>query len=51
MMCLDRGEFLPWRGRKFTRIFSLGGEFVLRTFSPPEEISGRRFYPVTPDLR
>ena len=43
-----REEVLPWRGRYFTRILSLGGEFVLRIFSPPEEISGGRFYPVTP---
>ena len=47
-MKFGREEVLPWRGRKFTRILSLGGEFVLRIFSPPEEISGGRFYPVTP---
>ena len=49
-MKFGREEVLPWRGRKFTRILSLGGEFVLRIFSPPEEISGGRFYPVTPAL-
>ena len=28
----------------------MGAEFILRTFSPQEEISGRRSYPVTTDV-
>ena len=42
------GKIFYQRGRYFPRKSTLGGELVLRIFSPPEKISGGRFCPVTP---
>ena len=42
------GRIFTKRGRYFPRKSTLGGELVLRIFSPPERISGGRFCPVTP---
>ena len=45
------GYCLCLLGSYFPRMFTLGGEFILRVFYPPEKISGGSSYPVTPEHR